>query len=100
GGQAGRVQRLEAAFHGTRAQHGPGPCWPGEALKVPGPEVLQFKEVADKSTRGTADDDDIRLGNLLQPRREIRRLANDAALLRQPPADEIADDHPPGRNSD
>jgi hypothetical protein len=94
------VQRLEAACHGTRAQHGPGPCWPGEALKVPGPDVLQFKEIADKSTRAVANDDNIRLGNPLQSRRKIRRLANDAALLRLARADEIADDDHSGRNSD
>src|SRR5262249_7311994 len=81
-------------------QRSPGPCWPGQALKVPGPEVLQFKEIADKSSRAVADDDDIRVGNPLQSRREIRRLANDAALLRLPATDEIADDDLPGRNSD
>jgi hypothetical protein len=44
----------------------------------------QFEEIADKSRRAVADDDDIRLGNPLQSRREIRYLANDAALLRLP----------------
>src|SRR5262249_41374641 len=57
-------------------------------------------EIAEKSTRAVTDDDHVRLGNLLQPRREIWRLANDAVLLRLPPADEIADDDQPGRNSD
>src|SRR5262249_29746666 len=93
-------QRLEAACHGTCAQRGPGPRRLGEALEVPKPKLLQFKEIAEKSTRAVTDDDHVRLGNLLQPRREIRRLPNDAALLRLPPADEIADDGQPGRNSD
>src|SRR5262249_43751963 len=57
-------------------------------------------EIAEKSTRAVTDDDHVRLGNLLQPRREIWRLANDATLLRLPPADEITDDDQPGRNSD
>src|SRR5262252_4234012 len=100
GSQTARMQCLEAARRGTRAQRRPRPRRPGEALEVPRPEVLEFKEIAEKSTRAVADDDHVRLGNLLQPRREIRRLANDAALLRLPPADEIADDDQPGRNSD
>src|SRR4249920_1482224 len=32
GGQAGRVQRLEAAFNRNRPQRRPGPCRPGDAL--------------------------------------------------------------------
>jgi len=36
-GQTGRVQRLEAACHGTRAQHCPGPRQPGDALEVSRP---------------------------------------------------------------
>src|SRR5215510_9781744 len=43
----------------------------------------QFEEIADKSS-GVVDDDDIRLDNPMQSRREIRCLANDAALLRLP----------------
>ena len=50
--------------------------------------------------RAVANDDHVRLGNLLQPRREVRRLANDAVLLRLPRAEEIAADDQPGRNSD
>src|SRR5262249_8255539 len=100
GSQTARMQGLEAAFDGARPQRHPGPRRLGEALEVPGPEVLQFKEIAQKSTRAVANDDHVRLGNLLQPRREIRRLANDAALLRLPRAEEIADDDQPGRNSD
>src|SRR5215472_6805377 len=81
GGQAGRVQRLEAACHGTRPQRRPGPHRPDDALEVPWPEVLQLKEIADKSARAVADDDRVRLGDPLQARSEVRRLANDAALL-------------------
>jgi hypothetical protein len=38
-GQAGRVQRLKTAFHGTRPQRRPGPYRPGNALKVFDPEA-------------------------------------------------------------
>src|SRR5262249_53403462 len=59
-------------------------AWPGEALNVFGPEVVQFEEIADKSSRAVANDDNIRLSDPLQSRREIWRLANDATLLRLP----------------
>src|SRR5262249_17521082 len=95
-----RVQRLEAACHGTRPQRRPGPHRPDDALEVPWPEVLQLKEIADKSARAVADDDRVRLGDPLQARSEVRRLANDAALLRLPRPGEIADNHQPRRNSD
>jgi hypothetical protein len=36
----------------------------------------------------------------LQSRREVRRLADDAAFLRLTGTDEIADDNTPGRNPD
>ncbi|MGB9399202.1 MAG: hypothetical protein WCB69_08430, partial [Pseudolabrys sp.] len=75
-GQTGRVQRLEAACRGTRAQHCPGPRRPGDALDVPGPEVLKFKEIAEKAARAVADDNHVRLGDRLQARREVRCLAN------------------------
>jgi hypothetical protein len=36
----------------------------------------------------------------LQPRGEVRRLADNAALLRLPRSDQVADDNEPGRNAD
>jgi hypothetical protein len=57
GGQAGRVQRLEAAFNRNRPQRRPGPCRPGDALEVPVPEVLKLEEIAEKFSRALGDDD-------------------------------------------
>ena len=48
----------------------------------------------------SAIDDRVRLGNTLQARREVRRLANDAALLSVTRADQVADDDQPSRNAD
>ena len=61
-----RVQRLEAACHGIRLQHRPGPHWPANAFEVPSPEVLEFEEIAQKSSRAFGDDDHVRLGDALQ----------------------------------
>ena len=100
GGQAARVQRLEAAFRGTRPQRRPGPRRPGDALEVLRPEVLKLEQIAEQPARALGDDDRVRLGDRLQARREVRRLADDAALLRLPRSDQVADDDQPGRDPD
>src|SRR5262249_1534957 len=87
GSKAAPVQRLETAFHGTRSKHRPGPHRPRDALEVPCPEVIEFEEIAEKPSRPLRDDDRVRLGYALQPRREVRRFANDATLLRLAGAD-------------
>jgi hypothetical protein len=81
-----------------RAAHAcAGPAIP---LEVPGPEVLQFEEVAEKPSRALGDDDRIRLGDPLQARCEIRGLTDHAALLRFTRAYKIADYHEAGRDPD
>ena len=99
-GQAARVQRLEAAFNRAWPQRRPGPHRPGDALEVLGPEVLQLEQIAEQFSRALGDDDGVRLGNALQACREVRRLADDAALLRLTRSDQIADHDQPGGNAD
>ena len=94
------MQRLEAAFRGTRPQRRPGPRRPGDALEVLRPEVLKLEQIAEQPARALGDDDHVRLGDRLQPRREVRRLADDAALLRLARSDQVADDDQPGRDAD
>ncbi len=94
------MQRLEAALHGTRPPRRPSPHRPGDALEIRGSEVLQLEQIPEKSSRAVGDDDRIRLGDPLQARREVRRLADDAALLRVPRSDQVADDYQAGCNSD
>ena len=94
------MQRLEAAFHRTRPQRRPGPHRPGDALEVLRPEVLQLEQIAEKSSRALGDDHHVRLGDPLQARREVRRLADDAALLRLSRSDQVADHNEPGCNAD
>jgi hypothetical protein len=94
------VQRLEAAHPGTRLQHRPDRHRPGNALKLSGPEVLKLKKIAEKSSRAFGDDDLVRLGNALQARRKVRRLADHAALLRLTRWDQVADHDQSGCNTD
>ena len=54
-------------------------------------EVLQLEQIAEKLSRALGDDDRVRLGNALQTCREVRRLADNAALLRLSRSDQIAD---------
>jgi len=73
GGQAGSVQGVKAALHGTRPQRSPGPRRPGDAFEALCSEVLQLKEIAKKSPGALGDDDRVRFGQRLQPRCKVRR---------------------------
>ena len=64
------------------------------------PRSSKLEEIAEQPARALGDDDHVRFGDRLQPRREVRRLADDAALLRLPRSDEVADDDQPGRDAD
>ena len=95
-GQTRRVQCLEAAFRRTSPQRRPGSHRPGDTLEVLRPEVLKLEQIAKELPRSFSDDHHVRLGNPLQTRREVRRLADDAALLRLSRSDQVADDDQSG----
>ena len=77
----------------------PGPHWLGDTLQVFGSKVLKFEQVAEELSRALSDDDGVRFSNSLQARRKVRRLADDAALLRCSRSDQIADDDQPRGNA-
>ena len=64
------------------------------------PRSCKLEEIAEKPSRALGDDDRVRLGDALQARREVRRLADDAALLRLARSDQVADHDQPGGNAD
>ena len=99
-GQAARVERLEPALDPTLAQRGPGSNGLGDALEVFQPEIPEFEEIAEEPSRPVGNDDPIRLRYPLQARRKVRRLADDAALLRLARADKIADHNQTRRDPD
>ena len=90
------MQRLEAAFRGTRPQRRPGPRRRRDALEVLRPEVPKLEQIAEQPARALGDDHRVRFGDPLQARREVRRLAHDSPLLRLPQSDDIPDDDQPG----
>ena len=94
------MHRLEAAFRRTRPQGREGPYRPGDALEVLCPEVLKLEEIAEKSPGALGDDHHVRLGDPLQTCREVRRLADDAALLRLTRTDQVADNNKARGNTD
>ena len=58
------------------------------------------EQVAEKLPRRVADDHLPRLGQRLQPRGEVGRVAHHRLLLRVRLADEVAHDHQPGGDAD
>ena len=97
-GELGRVQRLEAAGDGADSLHRPGIF--DYALEIPAAEILQVEQPAEKLARGVTDDDRVGLRDPLQVRRQIRRLANDLALVRVLRSDQFADHHHAGCDAD
>ena len=87
------MHRLKAAFYRTRSQRREGTYRSGYALEVPCPKVVKYKKMTKKSSRDLGNDDHVRLSEPLQARREVRRLADNAALLRFTRSDQITDNN-------
>ena len=94
------MQRLEVACDRTRPERRPGPRGSRDPLEVPGSQILKLEEIAEKLSRALGDDHAVWLGDPLQPRREVRRVADDATLLRLSGPQKIADHHDPRRDAD
>ena len=94
------MQRLEAARHRARSERRPGPHRPVDALELPGPEVFELEQMAEKSARALRDHHRIGLGDSLQAGRKVGSLAGDATLLRIPRSEQVADHDEPGGNAD
>ena len=80
--QSARVQRFEAAFNRNGSQDTPSPYRSAHALEVLCRKVLQFEEIAEQLPRALRDDNGIWFSDALKSCSEIRRLADDAALMR------------------
>ena len=100
GGQPARVQRLETTFLRTVPHRRPGARQGGDALEVLRAKIDQLEQIAQELARALRDHDAVGLSDPLQPRGEIRRVADDAPFLRLPRTHKIADNHDPGPNSD
>ena len=90
-------KRLSHRSRPQRRQARSARRYPGKFLR---PEVLKLEQIAELPARALGDDHGVRLGQGLQARREVRRLADDAALLRRALADQVADHDQPGGDAD
>jgi len=76
-----RAQCLEAADLAAFAQDPPGALGFAKAGELLRPQILQVEQPADLPARCFANDQRVRHGQTLQPGSEVRRLADDPALL-------------------
>jgi hypothetical protein len=87
------VLRIETTVGGTLTDHVPSWHWLGKSLEVRPAKLLISEQIPQQTMRALGDDHASGRGKLLQPRRKVRRLANDGLLLRSPRADQVANDH-------
>ena len=95
-----RTESVEAAFDAPRPFDRPDPHRSFEALQLPGAEIGAVEQRAGQPEGGFIDYHGAGLGELLQPRRKIGRVARDGTDFRDALADQIARDHKPGRDPD
>ncbi len=100
GCQALAAQRLEPPLGTALALDPEGRERLGEALETGRAEVGQLEQAADQAPGRLADDDAARVGERLEPGREVRGLADHRAFLRLAFAHQLADHHQPGRDPD
>ncbi len=93
------AQRLEAAF-GQACAHDPPGATGSVAFEMVRAKVGKLEQAADQAARAWRDHDAARLGQGLQPGRQVRRLADDRLFLRRALADQLADHDPAGRDAD
>ena len=72
----------------------------GKALEALRAEISQLEQPAHQPARRLADHHAARRRERLQPRREVRRLADHRLLLGRALADQLADHHQAGRDAD
>ena len=59
--------------------------------RTPSYSQIRIGYVREKISRAICDDDHVRLGDTLQARREVRRFADDVALLRLTRSDQVTE---------
>ena len=100
GRQALRPRRLEAADVLRLAKDRPAGNRRVEAFQGLRAKRLQLERAAQQPPRRLRDHHGARLGQRLQPRRQIGRLADDGLFLRRALSDEVADHDDAGRDAD
>src|SRR5262245_36846921 len=94
------MKRLEATLHRTRAQRRERANRSVNSLEIPGPELLEFEQIAEKSSGGIPNHHHVRLGKSLQLHSEIRSFADDAMLPCLSRPNQVANNNEAGCNAD
>ena len=90
-------KRLSTELGRSAAQARTGSAMPLTSLA---PRSCKLEQIAEQFSCALSDDDGVRLGNALQTRRKVRRLADDCLLLSRTRSDQVADDDEPGGDAD
>src|SRR6516162_5670854 len=94
------AQSLEPAAAPALAEHTEGPDRRRQPFELDLTEALVLEQAADQPPRILGNDDFVRVGERLQPRGKIWRLADDRLLSGGPRSDQIADHREPGSKAD
>ena len=98
--RGGRAQCRKAAFDHALAHDPRGYDRRGKALDLDRPQILVVEQPGGQPPRARPDHHRPRLRQRLQPRREVRRLADHRLLLRRALADQVADHDQTGGDPD
>ena len=98
--QARPMQRLEPAFGGAFPDHAPSLHRTGKALQSMQAEVGKIEQARRSAAGCGRRSPRSRLGQGLQPRREVRGVADHRLLARRAFTDQLADDHRAGGDAD
>ena len=97
--QSGFVLCLETAFHFGRAQNLPGRYWLRPSLKRDRAEIAAFEMPIGEVVRTLGNQYRPGIGERLQARSQVRRLADDRLLLRRAFAGQVSHHHHAGRDA-
>ena len=97
--QSGLVLCLETAFHFGRPQNLPGWYWLRPSFKCDRAEIAAFEMPIREPVRTLGNQHGTGIGERLQARSQVRRLANDRLLLSRAFAGQIAHHHHTGSDA-
>ena len=94
------MESVELACRRALSQCCPSAHGGRNSLEVLGPEIVEFKKVAEKPSCALGDNHGVRLGDRLELRGNVWSFADDAAFVGACRIGDVADDNEAGGNSD
>src|SRR5271156_3387337 len=94
------MESLESACRRALSQCCPSAHRGRNSLEVLCPEIVEFKKVSEKPSCALGDNHDVRLGDRLELRGNVRGFADYASFVVACRIGDVADDNEAGGNSD